>query len=478
MNKFFLMLIGLLFFNFSFGQHLYPEKFKGCIIDKFCLDCGDTKAQLPPDFGNEFISNLNEKYLRKINGLIEMQVLVDSVGTPCLLSAENSSNVKLKKLGIQRGINLTSKWTPAIVEGKPERSSVSLLITFKEGTYSINRRNFDSESYSNLESRGTPDVKGTKESKLTESWTVYNQSNSDLPWSMSRGVAASKNAVWLGTDNGLVKIVDDKMEVFNVKNSPLKPLKYDKNKASSIRYASVDKEDNLWLIAGWDAYKYDGKDWTVFDSINSPISWARNIYVDNSNNIWFSSWDGIAKYNGNEWSTIDTTNSKLPSNKTLGVFNDNQNRLWIGTFEGNIRIDAKETVEFNNSDTPLKEGLISQMYEDREGNLWFNLYYDDNSDSKIFVLRTNGEWESIKPKNANLFKENSINDFLLDEENGILWIALNGLGLMRYDITNDKWETYTNQNSNVPSIYIMQLAKDKNGAIWAATFAGIIRLNK
>jgi ligand-binding sensor domain-containing protein len=66
----------------------------------------------------------------------------------------------------------------------------------------------------------------------------------------------------------------------------------------------------------------------------------------------------------------------------------------------------------------------------------------------------------------------------LDEENNILWIALNSVGLIRYDITNDKWETYTNQNSNIPSIHVMQITKDKNGIIWAATFAGIIKMNK
>ena len=67
---------------------------------------------------------------------------------------------------------------------------------------------------------------------------------------------------------------------------------------------------------------------------------------------------------------------------------------------------------------------------------------------------------------------------MLDEENQVLWIALNSVGLIRYDIENDKWETYTPQNSNVPSIHVMKLTKDKNGTIWAATFAGVIKMKK
>lgn len=479
MNRIFLTLIGLFLINVTFGQHLYPEKFEGCNTSRFCLDCGDTKAEPPTDFGNELLSNLNSKSLKKINGAIEVQILIDSVGNPCLLSVKNSSNINSKKLKLQYGINNTSKWTPAISEGKTIQSSVSLLITFKDGRYSLQRRIFDFKNNSNVKSIGTPDVKGTNKSKLTESWTVYNQSNSDLPWDMSRAAVATKNAVWFGTDNGLVRMIENKMEVFNVNNSAIKPVKYNKNKASSIRYASVDKEDNIWIIAGWDAYKYNGREWTVFDSINSPVDWARKIYVDDSNNVWFTSWDGVLKYNGSDWSVIDTSNSKLPANKTSGVFVDSQDRLWIGTYDGNIRIDNNETIEFNNSNSPLKESAISKMYEDSKGNFWFDLYNDDDkSKAGMFVLRTNGEWESIKPKNSELFKENDINDFLLDEENNILWIALNSVGLIRYDITNDKWETYTNQNSNIPSIHVMQITKDKDGVIWAATFAGIIKMNK
>lgn len=463
----------------SFGQHLYPEKFKGSNISRFYLDSGDPKAEPPSNFRNELISNLNSKCLMKIKGTIEVQILIDKVGNPCLLSAKNSTNVKSKKLKLQYGINNTSKWSPAIKDGKPINTSVSLLITFKDGRYSLQRRIFNFKNNSNLKSTGTPKVKGTNKSRLTNLWTVYNQSNSDLPWDMSRAAVASNSAVWFGTDNGLVKMVDDRMEVFNVNNSPIRPVKYNKNKASSIRHAAVDKENSLWLIAGWEAYKYDGKEWAIYDTINSPIAWARKVFVDNSNNVWFTSSRGISKFDGKEWTVINMSNSKIPSNKTSGVFVDSKNRLWIGTYDGNIRIDGKDTIEFNDSNSPLKEGAISQMYEDNKGNLWFDLYNDDDkSKAGIFVLRTNGEWECIKPKNSALFKENDINDFLLDEENNILWIALNKVGLIRYDLTNDNWETYTNQNSNIPSIHVMQITKDKNGIIWAATFAGIIKMKQ
>lgn len=476
--KYIIFFLGLISINSLCGQNLYQEKFENCKLSMFCLDCGDIKAIPPESFIDDFVSNLNKKSLSKIGGNIEVQILVDSLGKPCLLSANNETNVKSKKLNLQYAINQTANWAPALKEGEIKEVSVSLLLNFSNGKLSIRRRDFNASSNSNFRSVGTPKVKGTNQDKLSQSWTLFDQKNSKLPWDMSRAVAVDNNGViWLGTDSGLVKVKNEQMEVFDTKNSSLKSELYDEDETVSIRDISIDNENNIWLIASWDVYRFNGENWMLYDSLNSPINWARKIFVDNANNIWFTSWKGISKYDGEVWTSINTSNSKLPSNKTLGIYVDSKERVWIGTFEGNIRIDKDETVEFDNEDSPLCEGFISQMFEDKKGNLWFDLYSKDKSKAGIYKLRTDGEWESIKPKKSDLFTENDINHFLLDEDQNILWIALNSVGLIRYDISADNWETYTNENSNVPSIHVMQLAKEKDGTIWAATFAGIIKLN-
>jgi len=468
-----------LIFNFSFGQHLYPEKFDNCQLHQFCLDCGEPKAGAPHDLEKELLENLNSKYLRKIAGSIEVQILIDTLGNPCLLSAKNESNIKTDKLDIQSAIHSTSKWSPAISQEKSINSSVSLKLNFVGGVFSIERRVFDFTLNTNMKSVGTPEVKGTKVSKLSERWTVYNQQNSDLPWDMSRAVVVDQNGLlWFGTDNGIVKMTKDKMEIFNCKTSPLKSPQYNKNETVAVRDAAVDHKNNKWFIAGWDVYKFDNDKWTIYDSINSPISWARTIFVDNLNNVWFTSWDGVIKYDGTTWSVLNSSNAELPTNKVLGVYMDSKERLWIGTFEGNVRIENGRTTRIKDTNSPLDFGFISKMYEDKSGNLWFDLFNDkDKSKSGMFVLKTNGEWESMAAKGSNIFTQNSVNDFLLDEETKTVWIALNTVGLIKYDIVNKVWETYTTENSNVPSIHVMKLAKDDKGFIWAATFAGVMRLN-
>lgn len=473
---FFLTLIS----TWSFGQHLYTEKFDNCKLSSFCLDCGEPKAEMPQTFNQELLKNLDSKSLLKITGDIEIQILIDSLGKPCLLSATNQTNVKLNKLNLQKAVNNTSFWKPAISENLPTQSSVSIVLNFENGNLSIKRRVFDFTNNTNGKSVGTPEVKDNNPKHLSETWTISTQENSELPWDMTRAVVNDlDNNIWIGTDNGIVKIENNKWVHFNSGNTIISSALYNKNETQSVRDIEVDKKNNKWFIIGWDVYKYDNEKWTKYDSTNSPINWARTIFVDNYNNVWFTSWDGVAKFDGKNWTVINTKNSELPTDKVLSNFVDSKNRQWIGTFEGNIMIENKKTKKFNDINSPLSKASITQMFEDKKGNLWFDLYNYNNSwaESGIYILKIDGTWERIIPKTPKMFSENSINYFLLDEDKNILWLTLNNVGILKYDLTKKDWEIYTNQNSNVPSVNIEKITKDKSGAIWAATYAGVIKLN-
>ncbi|MEL1243126.1 hypothetical protein AAEO56_02535 [Flavobacterium sp. DGU11] len=479
MKKLFLVLVFQFTFTFCYSQHLYPEKYNSCSLTTFCLDCGETKAEPPVSFVNELINNFDKKSLTKISGTIEVQILIDEDGKPCLLSSANQSNISSKKIRLQKAVNVTSNWQPAISKNKKISSSVSLVFVFENTSLSVKRRQFDTANQSNFKSAGTPDIKGTDKSRLSKSWTVFTQENSELPWDMTRAIANDlDNNIWIGTDNGIVKINDGKWIHFNSKNTTISAKPYNKDQTQSVREMEIDKNNNKWFVIGWDVYKYDNANWVKYDSLNSPINWARKIIVDNSNNIWFTSWDGVAKFDGKNWSVINKENSNLPTDKTLGVYADKQNRVWIGTFEGNVIIQEGKTMLLNEKNSPLSKAFISKVHEDSKGNLWFYLYKDKSDAAGIYVLDAQGKWTRIVHSNSKMFSENAVNDFYLDEESGLLWITLNGVGVLDYDLNSKKWEIYTNENSNVPSIHCNRITKDKDGAIWIATFAGVIKLNK
>ncbi len=462
------------------AQNLYNEKFTGCDISHFCLDCGDTKAEPAGYFIDEIVDNLNKSILSKVKGFVEVQILVNENGMPCLISANNQTNFTSKKMKLQNAINSTSYWVPAISKSKKISSSVSLTFIFDNGQIRAERKVFDFTNQSNAKSTGTPQVKGTKNEKLSNTWTLYTQENSELPWDMTRAIVSDhNNNIWIGTDNGIVEIKNGKWNHYNSKNTIISAPAYNKNETQSVRYTAVDKTNNKWFIIGWDVYKFDNENWKKYDSINSPINWARKIFVDNSNNVWFTSWDGLSKFDGKNWTTYTKANAQLPSDKTLSVFVDKKNRIWIGTFEGNVVIEDGKTRSLNEKDSPLSKAYISKMKEDSKGNFWFSLYNDNSDeDEGIYVLDATGKWAKIELPDAKMLEKGSINDFLLDDEDNQLWITLNGVGILNYDLKSKKWEVYTNQNSNVPSIHAEQITKDENGAIWIATYAGVIKLNK
>src|SRR5258707_3124689 len=69
------------------AQNIFPEKIKGCNTSQFCLDCGDPKAGYDEQTFNDLIIALNTSYnLKDIHGKIAFQVLIDSLGIPCVLS--------------------------------------------------------------------------------------------------------------------------------------------------------------------------------------------------------------------------------------------------------------------------------------------------------------------------------------------------------------------------------------------------------
>jgi ligand-binding sensor domain-containing protein len=479
MKKLIFLFLSQFCFVAGYSQHLYTEKYDKCNLASFCLDCGDAKAQPPKSIVDEFANNLDKKSLSKINGTIEMQILIDENGKPCLLSAVNQTNIPSKKLDLQKAINSTSAWEPAVTDHKKTNSSVSLVFVFENGSISVKRRVFDFTNQSNAKSVGTPDIQGTDKNKLSKSWTVFTQGNSELPWDMTRAIGNDlDNNIWIGTDNGIVKISNGKWTHFNSKNTIISSPGYNKNETESVRDLEIDKNNNKWFVIGWDVYKYDNTNWTKYDSTNSPINWAMKIFVDHLNNVWFTSWDGVARFDGKNWSVINKQNSKLPTDKTLGVYVDKKNRIWIGTFEGNVFIEDGITKPLNDKKSPLSKAFISKMYEDKKGNLWFNLYNNGSADAGIYVLDPQNNWTRIKHPNSKMFSENAINDFFLDEESNLLWITLNGVGVLNYDLISKKWEAYTNENSNVPSVHSERITKDKDGAIWIATYAGVIKLNK
>ena len=100
------------------AQNLFPIKLDNCKTDKFCLDCGDTKAGYDELEFSKLQEKLNQELqLQGIKGVVKFQILVDSKGRACVLSHTDKSNNPISVKIIEE-LNKFKKWTPAITAGK------------------------------------------------------------------------------------------------------------------------------------------------------------------------------------------------------------------------------------------------------------------------------------------------------------------------------------------------------------------------
>jgi hypothetical protein len=93
------------------GQHLFPERFEGCVTDRFALEKDTTQAKIEDELLVKTITSaFDEKTRQKISGTLTLQIIVDTDGKSCLISAKNETNVRTKKLNLKETIDGHLVW--------------------------------------------------------------------------------------------------------------------------------------------------------------------------------------------------------------------------------------------------------------------------------------------------------------------------------------------------------------------------------
>ena len=141
------LLTVFLFHNLT-AQNLYPVMLDNCISEKFCLDCGDEKANVDEVLFEELIQLMNKKINTSgMSGKIVFQVLVDSVGNGCILSHTDVSNSYVTRK-IINFLNDFRGFIPAKTEGKIEtRTSFDLLFEISRGKISGEIKRVDIKAF-------------------------------------------------------------------------------------------------------------------------------------------------------------------------------------------------------------------------------------------------------------------------------------------------------------------------------------------
>jgi len=459
------------------AQNLFPVKLDNCKTEKFCLDCGDTKAGYDETEFLKLQDKLNKELnLIGIKGSVRFQVLVNSKGKACILSHTDQSKSAITQKIIKE-LNKFKKWTSAITKGKKEeKSSINLIFIVSDNKISGKIERVDTNS---------PEIYNENYEYKNENlenykMTVWNSKNSSLPNNWNDNISIDQNGlIWLTVSQGLVTFDGNEF-----KNSEQNIS--DKGKYFAYYELATDNNNVKWVYAKNNIYSFDNDKWVKYDSTQIGIKSAYKI-INNAKTgeLFFCTKNGITILKDGKWTKIDKSLFKdLPGDRVSFAKRDSKNRIWIGTYDGTAMIEENNQVtNFERSNTILKGKCITSMDEDENGNLYFTLYEFDrknkkqvNNDEGIAIRDTNGNFKQFTTENSGM-PFNHTTCVLYDKLEKVLWISTDRAGLVRYDLKNG-WENYHTENSDIPTSYISTMTFDNNGDLYLATRQGLVKIER
>ena len=286
--------------------------------------------------------------------------------------------------------------------------------------------------------------------------------------------------IWIGTNDGLNRYNGNEFKIYkNIKNND--------NSISNNMISSLveDSDKNLWigtdgglnkmnlLTGDITRYLVSDEDKTYSNTV------VDELLIDSKGRLWVCTINGLNLYDSENDKFIKVASEYLENKGLQDIDEDNQGNIWVSTREGLYR--------YNPDDGTVKEFLSDENDKNtiNENNI-FSIYY---SEKKLWIgTKTGGlnimdlEDYSIKvythdPNNPNSIPSNFIRDILRDRD-GTIWLATDQ-GLARFNEKNETFYTYKN-NTDKDSICddnIINLYQDRSGVMWVGTFNGISKFS-
>lgn len=276
-----------------------------------------------------------------------------------------------------------------------------------------------------------------------------------------RKIEKENNTIWAATEAGLARydISSGTTFIYDKTNSPMK--------TNSVNSLLITREGIKWIsTSDYGVYKFDNNEWINYNTLNSPLpeNNVQTIIADTGGVIWIGTLGGgLVKYKDSQWTVYDSTNAGVPVNYIYSLACDNYGYIWIGTSsDGLIRFDGgSEWVLFSTDNTPaLKSNTIRCIKVDSAGVKWFGtesgpeggLYKFDGSQ---FTLYSTGSFSR------------NIWDIAFDK-NGKIWVASYGGGLARYE-GGTAWSIFNKTNSAIGDNALKSVTTDQSGNIWVGS---------
>ncbi|MGD1845234.1 MAG: hypothetical protein ACFB10_07565 [Salibacteraceae bacterium] len=107
----------------AMAQNIFPEQYEGCNTDQFALESEELTANIDHQELLRIVQEgFEDKVKGKVSGVLSLQIIVNTKGESCLISVENKTNVKTKKLNLKSNIDSNLKWA------KPKKKVAAIVV--------------------------------------------------------------------------------------------------------------------------------------------------------------------------------------------------------------------------------------------------------------------------------------------------------------------------------------------------------------
>jgi ligand-binding sensor domain-containing protein/signal transduction histidine kinase len=230
------------------------------------------------------------------------------------------------------------------------------------------------------------------------------------PLSVQRISEAPAGALWLGTQLGLARLRDGRIEP------------YRGTEKANVQTLYANSEDDLWIgtLAQGLLRLRAGLLTTYQAPAMLPDNTIGAVVEDRERSLWIGTQDGLVRFSKKTASVL-AAREGLADENVVSIYGDRDGALWIATITGRLyRVTGRTAVPFALPDESLRARTV---FRDSQGGLWIG------SLNRGAVRLSGGK---ATPFNiATGLRSNSIRSFCEDRQ-GNIWIAT-GSGLSRWD---------------------------------------------
>jgi ligand-binding sensor domain-containing protein/serine phosphatase RsbU (regulator of sigma subunit) len=223
---------------------------------------------------------------------------------------------------------------------------------------------------------------------------------------------------------------------------------------NSVNDIVQDLQGYLWFATQGGAARFDGYEFTHFNSLNGlPDDYVNCLLADHAGNLWFGTEGGLAVYDGTGFQTYDEEDG-LVDNDVVGMIEDLEGNIWAWGAYG-ISVLTGDTV------------LTYTKGDQLAGNMIVDVMVDSRGTVHVATFEKQGITSFADPYRAVLNKRKEIIRDMLEVGPGEIWYASQDHGI----IVQSKAGEYTlGPEEGLTDPVVLCLLKDSRDRIWCGTY--------